>query len=174
VRGLLPAMRERRSGVVANVTSLGGRTVFPFFGAYNSTKWALEGASEALWHELKPWGIRVKAIEPGYVATPIWDKALPQVDLAGVDAGGGSPYAPYMDAMLTFERAIPKRSSAEKAASEILSAITDDSDRFRYPVAAYARALLGTRRLLGDQLSMRLFHGRWMGHDPREGGTHSQ
>lgn len=166
VRELLPAMRERHSGTVVNVTSLGGRTVFPFFGVYNSTKWALEGASEALWHELKPWGIRVKVIEPGYVATPIWGKALPQAGGAGADADHASPYAPYVDAMLAFERAIPKRSSAEKTAAQILSAITDGSDRLRYPVAAYARALIGIRRLLGDQLSMRLFHGRWMGRNP--------
>jgi NAD(P)-dependent dehydrogenase (short-subunit alcohol dehydrogenase family) len=171
VRGFLPAMRERGSGTVANVTSLGGRTVFPFFGAYNSTKWALEAASEALWHELKPWGIRVKAIEPGYVATPIWGKALPQASLADIGAGEEDPYAPYIDAMLAFERAIPKRSSAEKAAAEILSVITDNSDRLRYPVAAYARALLVTRRLLGDQLSMRLFHERWMGRSARQGET---
>ena len=77
IRGLLPAMRARRSGVLADVTSLGGTMTFPFFGAYNSTKWAFEGVSEGLWHELKPFGVRVKAIEPGFVETAIWSKALP-------------------------------------------------------------------------------------------------
>ena len=80
IRALLPSMRERGSGIMANVTSLGGRIVFPFFAGYNSTKWALEGASEGLWHELKPFGIRVKTIEPGFVETAIWAKVLPDSD----------------------------------------------------------------------------------------------
>ena len=54
--------------------------MFPFFAGYNSTKWALEGFSEGLWHELKPFGIRVKAIEPGFVETAIWGKVLPGDD----------------------------------------------------------------------------------------------
>ncbi|MBN2840872.1 MAG: SDR family NAD(P)-dependent oxidoreductase, partial [Coriobacteriia bacterium] len=64
IQGLLPAMRERGSGTIVTITSLGGRLVFPFFTSYNATKHALEGYSEGLWHELRPFGIRVKAIEP--------------------------------------------------------------------------------------------------------------
>ncbi len=108
IRGLLPAMRERGSGTIANVTSLGGTMVFPFFAAYNSTKWALEGASEGLWHELKPFGIRVKAIEPGFVQTSIWGKALPE---QGEPAAGPEPYRPYLASMLEFESSIKNRTS---------------------------------------------------------------
>jgi NAD(P)-dependent dehydrogenase (short-subunit alcohol dehydrogenase family) len=72
---LLPEMRRRGSGLIANVTSLGGRLTFPFFACYNASKHAMEGISEGLWHELRPFGIRVKAIEPGYVDTPIYRKA---------------------------------------------------------------------------------------------------
>jgi NAD(P)-dependent dehydrogenase (short-subunit alcohol dehydrogenase family) len=160
IRALLPAMRERGSGTIVNVTSLGGTVTFPFFGAYNSTKWAFEGLSEGLWHELKPFGIRVKVIEPGFVETAIWGKALPG---EGVDVGGSDAYRPFMRAMLGFEAGIIDRTTPEAAAAEIARAI--DSDRLRYPVAAYARAIVRARRALGAQRIMRFFHPRWMGKD---------
>lgn len=160
IRALLPAMRERGSGTIANVTSLGGTMTFPFFGAYNSTKWALEGASEGLWHELQPFGIRVKAIQPGFVETAIWGKALPDL------GGGDGIYEPYLRAMRQFEATITKRTTPKAAAVEIAAAIADRGDRLRYPVAAYARPMVRARRLLGAQRFMRFFHRRWMGSSP--------
>jgi NAD(P)-dependent dehydrogenase (short-subunit alcohol dehydrogenase family) len=155
---LVPAMRERGSGRIVNVTSLGGRLVFPLFGPYNASKHAMEGFSEALWHELKPFGIQVKAVEPGYIDTPIYRKA-------GVGPGGAGaaspPYRQMQGAMLAYERSITKRTSPEEAAEELWQAVTDPSDRLRYPIAAYARPLLAARRLLGDQRFMRWGHGRW-------------
>jgi NAD(P)-dependent dehydrogenase (short-subunit alcohol dehydrogenase family) len=156
VCGLLPAMRERGSGTIVNVTSLGGRLVFPFFTTYNATKHALEGFSEGLWHELRPFGIRVKAVEPGYVATPIY-KAMDERKRPS------GPYARYLEAMNRFSEGVTKRTSPEDAAEEIWRAIGDSSDRLRYPVAAYARPLIAARRLVGDRRLMRFMHTRWMG-----------
>jgi short-subunit dehydrogenase len=160
IRALLPAMRQRGSGTIVNVTSLGGIITFPFFSAYNSTKWALEGASEGLWHELKPFGIRVKTVEPGFVQTDIWGKVLPS-DASEVPRD--SAYSTYLRSMVEFEKAIGDRTTPEAAAAEIASAIDDPSDRLRYPVAAYARPITRARRLLGGQTLMRFFHRRWMG-----------
>lgn len=162
IRALLPAIRERGSGTIANITSLGGTLTFPFFGAYNSSKWAFEGYSEGLWHELKPFGIRVKAIEPGFVQTAIWSKVLPG---QGADVSGSEPYRPFMRAMLAFEAGISDRTSPDACAQEIARAIDDDSDRLRYPVGAYARPLMLARRIMGGQAVMRFFHRRWMGKD---------
>jgi NAD(P)-dependent dehydrogenase (short-subunit alcohol dehydrogenase family) len=163
IRGLLPAMRRRRSGIIANVTSLGGTMTFPFFGIYNASKWAMEGLSEGLWHELKPFGIKVKALEPGYVSTAIWNKAMR--DETGEVVPGPEPYRSYMAEMQRFEASITKRSSSEEAAEEIFRAVTDESDRLRYPIAAYAGQLKGLRRVIGDQAEMEFFHKRWMGGD---------
>ncbi len=162
IQALAPAMRERGSGTIANVTSLGGRIVFPFFAGYNSTKWALEGLSEGLWHELQPFGVRVKVIEPGFVETAIWGKVLPDSD-EGLP--GSEVYRPYVKAMRSFEASITDRTTPEACAAEIFDVITDDSDRLRYPVAAYARAIVAGRRWAGDQREMRFFHERWMGKD---------
>ena len=160
IKAFLPAMRERGSGTIANVTSLGGRLVFPFFATYNASKHAMEGYSEGLWHELKPFGIRVKVIEPGYVATPIWEKA--DVTIGGADLGS-SPYRPYLQAMAAFESTIERRSTAEQAAEEVWRAINDDSDRLRYPIAAYAKSMLAAQRVLGSERVAGFMHNRWMG-----------
>ncbi len=161
IRGLVPAMRDAGGGTIANVTSVGGRLAFPLFTTYNVSKHALEGYSEGLWHELALSNIRAKAIEPGFVETAIWDKS--------VRSRGGSPYegsGPYAGAMATmagFEGSIANRTTPQAAAEEIRSAILDSSDRLRYPVAAYAGALIRARRVIGELRVMRFFHKRWMG-----------
>lgn len=68
-RAFLPKMRERRAGRVINVSSVGGLITLPYFGVYNSTKYAVESLSDALRYELRPFGIDVSLIEPGVIRT---------------------------------------------------------------------------------------------------------
>jgi NAD(P)-dependent dehydrogenase (short-subunit alcohol dehydrogenase family) len=68
-RAVLPAMRQRRSGHVINISSLGGYQSGPGFGVYCSTKFAVEGLTEALHGELAPLGIHATVVEPGYFRT---------------------------------------------------------------------------------------------------------
>ncbi|GAB7548823.1 oxidoreductase [Cupriavidus sp. 8B] len=69
IQAVLPFMRERRSGHILNVTSMGGLMTFPGVGIYNASKFALEGINEALSKEVRPFGIKVTAIEPGAFRT---------------------------------------------------------------------------------------------------------
>lgn len=159
IKEFLPAFRRRRGGVIVNVTSLGGRLVFPFFGNYNASKHAFEGFTEALWYELRPFGVRVKAVEPGFVETPIYDKA--GVDEDQIDAS--PPYRKMQKLMVEFEQRIKNRTTPAEAAEQIWEAAHDDGDRMRYPVAAYARPLILGRRILGPELFMRIGYRRWFG-----------
>ncbi|HEX5058934.1 MAG TPA: SDR family NAD(P)-dependent oxidoreductase, partial [Kofleriaceae bacterium] len=68
-RAFLPAMMQRRSGRIINVSSVGGRITLPYFGVYNSTKYAVESLSDAMRYELRPFGIDVAMIEPGVIRT---------------------------------------------------------------------------------------------------------
>jgi NAD(P)-dependent dehydrogenase (short-subunit alcohol dehydrogenase family) len=91
-RAFLPRMRERRAGRIINVSSVGGRITLPFFGVYNSTKYAIESLSEALRYELRPFNVDVALIEPGVIRTNFEATAV-----ATFDSFKGTPYAKVMD-----------------------------------------------------------------------------
>ena len=74
-RAALPSMRERRRGHVVNISSVGGFRSGPGFGVYCSTKFAVEGLSEALHGELAPLGVHVTVVEPGYFRTEFLDQS---------------------------------------------------------------------------------------------------
>lgn len=71
-RESIPLMREQKKGTIVNISSISGLYALPCFGAYNASKWALEGFSESLYYELFPFGINVCLIEPGVYKTKIF------------------------------------------------------------------------------------------------------
>src|SRR5437667_13655 len=71
VNAVLPRMRAASAGKIINISSLAGNTAIPFSAFYSATKFAVEGYSESLWYELRPLGIHVSLVEPGFVNTPI-------------------------------------------------------------------------------------------------------
>jgi len=87
-RAFLPRMQQRRSGRIINISSVGGRVTLPYFGVYNSTKYAVESLSEALRFELKAFGIDVSLIEPGVIRTSFEATAV-----AGLGKFATTPYA---------------------------------------------------------------------------------
>ncbi|MTI29974.1 SDR family oxidoreductase, partial [Xanthovirga aplysinae] len=74
LQAVLPSMRKRKSGLLIQVSSVGGRTYLPFHGIYNSTKWAVESIAEGLNYELESHGIESVIIEPGAFNTEIMGK----------------------------------------------------------------------------------------------------
>lgn len=74
-QAVLPMIR-RAKGRIVNMGSIAGRGTIPMMGPYSASKFALEALTDALRMELMPWGIEVSIIEPGAIATPIWDKSL--------------------------------------------------------------------------------------------------
>lgn len=75
IRAALPHMRDRRSGAIVQLSSMGGQLSFAGFGAYSATKFALEGLSEALADEVRPLGIKVLIVEPGAFRTGLFGNA---------------------------------------------------------------------------------------------------
>ncbi|WP_312921902.1 oxidoreductase [Empedobacter brevis] len=91
-REILPQMRSQKSGHILNLTSIAGLVAFPGNGLYNASKFALEGFTEALHHEVKPFGIHVTLIEPGAFRTGFAGAAAMTADgkiddYAALDAG---------------------------------------------------------------------------------------
>jgi NAD(P)-dependent dehydrogenase (short-subunit alcohol dehydrogenase family) len=87
-RAFLPAMRERKSGLIVFVSSVVGRIILPFGGVYASSKWALEALAEASSYELSAFGIDVAIVQPGAYPTDIFGKVTGADDTARVAAYG--------------------------------------------------------------------------------------
>ena len=83
-RAVLPVLRAQRGGAIVNISSLGGQLSFAGFSAYSASKFALEGASEALAQEVAPFGVKVLIVEPGQFRTQL--------------AGAGMRHMPVLDA----------------------------------------------------------------------------
>ncbi len=81
MRAVLPAMRKQHSGLIVNISSLQGRVVIPFAGAYTASKFAVEGLSESYHYELAPLGIDVVIVEPGGFPTRYWSKLIAPEDM---------------------------------------------------------------------------------------------
>lgn len=143
-RAIIPSFREQGNGLILNVSSMGGRITFPLYSVYHATKWAVEGFSEALQHELLPFNIRVKIIEPGPIKTDFYDRSMDIMRCDGLKA-----YDSYIaKAMPNMQKAGEEGAPPEKVAEVIYRAATDGSWKLRYPVNA--RGILWLRRGLPD------------------------
>jgi NAD(P)-dependent dehydrogenase (short-subunit alcohol dehydrogenase family) len=99
-RAALPTLRAQHSGAIVNISSLGGQLSFAGFSAYSASKFALEGASEALAQELKPFGIKVLIVEPGQFRTGFAGAGLrhmPLIDAYKDVTGGTRDFTRNMD-----------------------------------------------------------------------------
>lgn len=74
IRLALPGMRAKRQGQIINISSVGGMMAMPTMAVYSASKFALEGASESLYYEVKPWNISVTLVEPGFINSDSFDK----------------------------------------------------------------------------------------------------
>jgi NAD(P)-dependent dehydrogenase (short-subunit alcohol dehydrogenase family) len=147
-RAVLPGMRERRTGVVVNIASMGGRITFPLYSVYHATKWAVEGFSESLGFELEPFGVRVKIVEPGPIKTDFYERSMDVVSRPDLTAYDGF----VARAMPNMQKAGETAPGPQAVAKVVWRAVTDGSARIRY--SANSALILSLRRLLPDRLFM--------------------
>jgi short-subunit dehydrogenase len=129
-RAFLPAMHARGEGRVINVSSIGGLITLPFFGVYNSTKYAVESLSDGLRLELAPFGIHVALVEPGVIDTGFTDRSMREIARF---RDPGSRYAPVLSRADEMRKVSDKSAvGPECIARAIERAATDRSPRARY------------------------------------------
>jgi short-subunit dehydrogenase len=92
IRLVLPHMRAQRFGRIINVSSVGGMTAMPTMSIYSASKFALEGASESLWYEMRPFGIRVSLVRPGFINSDGFTKVRFSAQGQAALADPGDPY----------------------------------------------------------------------------------
>ncbi len=147
-RAIIPHMRQQGGGTIIQIASMGGRLAFPLFSIYHGTKWAVEGFTESLHYELKPFGISLKLIEPGAIKTEFYGTGREMVKPKNTTAY--DEFVAKCDKVNQESGA--KGESAAVVAKAIYKAATDGSNTMRYPVGAPAPLLLRLRKLLPDKL----------------------
>ncbi|HEV3047362.1 MAG TPA: SDR family NAD(P)-dependent oxidoreductase, partial [Solirubrobacteraceae bacterium] len=151
-RALLPALRRAR-GRIAFVSSIGGRVAVPYNGPYAASKHALEALADALRVELRSSGVQVALIEPGSVATAIWEKGRAEVEGLRIPPELDEHYGRVPAAMLRMVEMTARRAAPPEAVAAVIErALGARRMRTRYLVGADARGMLTIRRVLGDRL----------------------
>jgi NAD(P)-dependent dehydrogenase (short-subunit alcohol dehydrogenase family) len=157
-QALLPALRRgsghgRASGRILFISSVGGRVAMAFTAPYAASKHAIEAIGDALRVELRSSNVQVALIEPGSVATPIWDKSRAQGEGLRVPAELTDQYGHVSAAMNKVLESTERRGvSPELVAETIERALTARRMRARYLIGRDAKAMLLAKRLLPDHV----------------------
>lgn len=158
----LPSMRAKRSGRVINVSSVSGMMAMPTMGAYSGSKFALEGATESLWYEMKPWGIGVTLVQPGFIHSNsfqnvVWSDAARRAMNDPAD-----PYhvvyrsmSPFIERLMQLARATP-----EHIANQVLRTLRQRKPRLRVFATIDARFFYILRRALPRKVFHALLYRR--------------
>ncbi|WP_068110316.1 oxidoreductase [Tropicimonas marinistellae] len=149
---LLPDMREKKQGLIVNISSMGGKIYTPLGAWYHATKHALEGWSDCLRLELKPHGIDVVIVEPGLI-----DTGFAGAVSSNFSQTEGSAYATLIGALMKSAEGGSLRGSPPSVISDVvLKAIRADRPRTRYAAGSMARPSLFLRWLVSDRMFDRI------------------
>ncbi|MGZ8770217.1 MAG: SDR family NAD(P)-dependent oxidoreductase [Aeromicrobium sp.] len=147
---VLPHMRERRCGRIVNISSMGGRLVFPGGGAYHATKFAVEALSDAMRFEVAGFGVRVILIEPGLITTNFDNAAI-----ASMDPDEKGPYGAFNAQVAkatkeVYSGPMKRLGGGPDAVAKVIEKSLDAKrPKIRYTVTPSASLSIASRRLLG-------------------------
>ena len=163
-QAFLPLIREGK-GRIVNIGSIGGRMATPLLGPYNASKFAMEALTDSLRQALRPWGIAVSIVEPGAIATRIWDKGQSTADVLETklppqarELYGAAIAAIRRVSQKSAQSAIP----ADAVAKVVEHALTARRPKTRYIVGFEAHMQAIIARVVPDRLRDRLV-ARFMG-----------
>ncbi len=168
----LPGMRAAGEGRIVNISSMGGRLVFPGGGAYHATKYAVEAFSDALRFEVEGFGVRVVLIEPGLIRTEFGNTAAGSLAETAPEGEGEDPYAGFNASVGAITRGAYEGmvgkllgGKPEAVARKIERALSASRPRARYRVTPSASLIMAQRRLMPD----RAWDAAMRGQFPRPG-----
>ena len=151
-QAFIAVLRTAR-GRIVNIGSIGGRVALPLLGPYAASKHAMEGITDSLRRELRPWGIEVSIVRPGPIATEIWERGNANADeLLERMPGAAADYGPAIERARAFAAQRTREAVPPSAVAEVVAqALTADKPRTRYLVGPQARLLAGLRAVLPDR-----------------------
>jgi NAD(P)-dependent dehydrogenase (short-subunit alcohol dehydrogenase family) len=165
---VLPGMRSQKWGRIVNLSSMGGKLVFPGGGYYHATKYAVEAISDALRYEVKGFGVDVVLIEPGLIVTNFGGTAAGSI---GNGSGDGDDYEKFNEAVgkataEIYEGPAAKLGGPPEAVAKVIDkAISSKRPKPRYTVTPSAKLLMAQRRLMSDRMWDRMMRTQF----PRPG-----
>jgi NAD(P)-dependent dehydrogenase (short-subunit alcohol dehydrogenase family) len=143
-QAVLPMMRQQKNGKIINISSISGRLGFPGYAAYAASKFAVEGFSESLRHEMLPFGVFVVLVEPGAYKTEIWDKGF-----STIQSSPDSAYRTQLEAVLRYSHKAAETAPNPQDIANLIARITANaSPKLRYPLGKGARTSLWSKALL--------------------------
>ncbi len=154
----LPLLRHAQ-GRIINMGSISGLSTMPLMGPYSASKFALEAITDALRLEVQQWGIHVTIVEPGAIATPIWNKSAIEAAEreAAIETELRTLYKPVVAAVRKVVGEASKRSISSDAVAKVVEdALTAPTPKTRYLVGTDAKLRALMVRLLPDRISDRL------------------
>ena len=143
---VVPLLREQGSGVIINISSIGGKMTFPLGSLYHGSKFAVEGISDALAWELEPLGIKVRIVEPGVINTDFGGRSFNFNN----DPSMGD-YQPMVSTLMGALGSMPEGSDPHLVAEVIYAAATEDGSQMRYPAGPDAHMLMAARANQDDE-----------------------
>ncbi|REG82306.1 SDR family oxidoreductase [Algoriphagus antarcticus] len=145
-KAILPHFRQNKSGIIINISSIGGKITFPLGALYHGTKFAVEGISESLSFEVEQFGGQVKIVEPGMIATEFAGRSF--------DFSNDETMAEYQKIvgalMSTMPNLAQNASPASVVAEVIFEAATDSKNQLRYTAGEDAQVLMANRKQFDD------------------------
>ncbi len=150
IRLVLPGMRQKGAGRIITVSSVGGMMAMPTMAAYSASKFALEGAHESLWYEVRPWGIKVTLLQPGFIDSDGFQKVRYTPRSGRSEQDLADPYhehyvnmAPFIARLMKSSRATP-----DSVARVVLKTMRRRNPPLRVPATFDALAFSSLRRIL--------------------------
>lgn len=149
IRLVLPNMRQKGRGKIINVSSVSGMLAMPTMASYSASKYALEGASESLWYETKPFGVDVVLIQPGFVNSSSFQHVY-HTKMSNPDTYRDGAYADYYHHMAPFVAKMMSLTptTPEDIARKIYRVIKQEDPPLWVPVTPDAFVFYYIRRLL--------------------------
>lgn len=149
IRSVLPIMREQRTGLIINVSSVSGMLAMPTMGSYSASKHALEGATEALWYEARPFGIKVNLVQLGFVNSSSFKRVVLSKK-AKISMALKGPHSEYYQSMTPMIEKLMSLSfsSSDKIANKIVKLIDKPKERLRLPLTPDAVVFAIIRKII--------------------------
>ncbi len=150
VRRVLPGMRAKRTGRILNISSVGGMMAMPTMSLYSAAKFALEGATESLWYEVRPWNVRVSLIEPGFIRSDSFRNTRFTQRSFAAAMNGQEPYHAHYLHMASFIERMMERTFAtpESVARAVVRTLHQRNPPLRVYATPDAHLFALLRRML--------------------------